>query len=380
MIELKHEEFSMIYPLLKGLLKYNYILRSVIDGSVAGRVFVDDAENPKTVLLWDKTDCAGIYIEGEYSPEIAKAMNNLIREKIIPEANTIEDTKDIASCYSPIDVWEDKMVREVFAGLFVMKSYRKFLIFDKGKNKILNWEKLVPDNFKMVRFSEDVEMLKNQDIKNADQLVHRISYSKPGFGCCLIDKKVNEIASVCFSDWSSDVYLEVGIKTEEKYRKRGFAAVTTAAMIEFALERGIEHIGWHLWDGNIGSEYTAIKAGFRMERRHVVYHFWYNEFDNLHVNLRFYFYEQRDYNKVLFFLRKIRELEENNTESYKRADFISDEYKKWLLYVEASCMARLGDLNAIIIRLNQLIEIGLHNKTGFIQFNNIFTLSFLHFW
>ncbi len=60
-------------------------------------------------------------------------MNILIKEKIIPEANTIEDTKDIASCYSPIDVWENKMEKEVFADLFVMKRYRKFLAFDKGK-------------------------------------------------------------------------------------------------------------------------------------------------------------------------------------------------------------------------------------------------------
>jgi len=65
----------MVHTLIKGLLKYNYILLSIIDGSVAGRIFVDDVENPKTVLIWDKTDCAGIYIEGEYSPEIAKAMN-----------------------------------------------------------------------------------------------------------------------------------------------------------------------------------------------------------------------------------------------------------------------------------------------------------------
>ncbi|MHA1931999.1 MAG: hypothetical protein ACW96X_05635, partial [Promethearchaeota archaeon] len=127
-------------------------------------------------------------------------------------------------------------------------------------------------------------------------------------------------------------------------------------------------IGWHLWDDNIGSEKTALKAGFIMERRHVVYHFWYNEYDNLLVNLRFYFYTQKDYNKSLFFLKKIRVSEENNIEAYKTADFISDEYAKWLLYVEASCMARKGDLNAMIGCLNQILDIGLHNRSGFRKF------------
>ena len=366
--ELKKKEFSMIYPLIKELLKYNYIIRSVIDGSVAGRIFIDNLENPKTVLLWDKTDCAGIYIEGEYSPEIAKAMNNMIRKTIIPEANTIEDTKDIACCYSPTDIWEDKIEKEVFADLFVMKTFRRFLTFDKGKNQRLRWEKMLPSNFEMVIFSEDSKLIKDQGLKNADRLLHHIRYCKPGFGCCLIDKELNEIVTQCFSDWSSDKYLEIGIETEEKYRRRGFAAATTAAMLEYALERGFEHIGWHLWDDNVGSEKTALKAGFTKERRHVVYHFWNNEYDNLFVNLRFYFYKQKDYKKSLFFIRKIRECEENNTEAYNTADFISDEYSKWVLYVEASCMTGLGDINAMFRCLNQILDIGLNNTTGFIKF------------
>ena len=104
MLELNPEDYSLVLPHLTELLKYNYIIRSVIDGSVAGRIFVNDIEDTKAVLLWDKTNCAGIYIEGEYSLEIADEMNNIILGKIIPEGNEIDDIKDATNCYAP-DHW-----------------------------------------------------------------------------------------------------------------------------------------------------------------------------------------------------------------------------------------------------------------------------------
>ncbi|MFX0093782.1 MAG: GNAT family N-acetyltransferase [Candidatus Hodarchaeota archaeon] len=365
MIELKPDEFKIVLPYLTNLLKYNYIIYSVIDGSVTGRIFVNDTKNIETVLLWDQTNCAGIYIEGKYTPEITKQMNRVIHDIIIPEGISIEDTKDITSCYHPIEIWEDKLADEVFKGIDVRKHQRKFFTFDKGVNQILQWKQNIPSGFQMIKFDEKSHLFKNKDLENLERVIDMVRYSDDKFGCCIVDEKENIIASWCTSDWRSGIYIEFGVGTHENYRKRGFGSACAAAALEFAFERGYEHVGWHCWDDNIASAKTALKAGYVHERTHPVMHFWYNTYDNMIV-AAFSYYNRQDYKKALDYFHCVKKMRKEQANDLNTADLNTDEYYKWLHLRAAGCYSRLNREEEAFSSLETIIDLGLDDPKDFL--------------
>ncbi|MFX1253675.1 MAG: GNAT family N-acetyltransferase [Promethearchaeota archaeon] len=354
MIELKTDEFNIVLPHLSNLLKYNYILHSVIGGSVPGRIFVNDKENVETVLLWDKTNCAGIYIEGKYTPEIAKSMNKIIINLIIPEGKSIEDTKDITSCYAPIEVWEDKLITEVFKEVHIRKYHRRFFTFDKGVNQILQWRQHIPKEFRMIRFDENSPLLKDKDFKNLDSVIDMLKYSGDKIGCCIVDENEKIIVSWCTSDWRSGKFIEFGVETDEDYRQRGFGSACAAAAVEFALERGYEHIGWHCWDDNTASAKTALKAGYLEERSHPVMHFWYNNYDNMLLCVNYY-YQKQDYQQAITYFENTEEMRNKDTEEYHTADLKID-YYHWILLRAIACYSKLNRIEKAYLTLKTLLN------------------------
>ncbi|MHA1519622.1 MAG: hypothetical protein ACTSVZ_10860 [Promethearchaeota archaeon] len=74
MIEITSNRLNLI-PHITELLKYNYIIYSIFEGSVPGKVFVDELPTPKVILVWDGTSDSGIYIEGQNLIENLKKAN-----------------------------------------------------------------------------------------------------------------------------------------------------------------------------------------------------------------------------------------------------------------------------------------------------------------
>jgi L-amino acid N-acyltransferase YncA len=55
--------------------------------------------------------------------------------------------------------------------------------------------------------------------------------------------------------------LELGMETEPEFRRKGFASIITAKLIDYCLERDLEPI-WACRDGNKASYNLAVKLGF----------------------------------------------------------------------------------------------------------------------
>jgi len=70
------------------------------------------------------------------------------------------------------------------------------------------------------------------------------------------------IASMCLMDCRTENWCEIGIRTDETYRRQGLAALAVAGLVEHCLDRGINQIGWHCLRNNVGSRRTAEKVGF----------------------------------------------------------------------------------------------------------------------
>ena len=77
---------------------------------------------------------------------------------------------------------------------------------------------------------------------------------------------------------------EIGIHTDERYRRQGFAALTAAAMVQYCLSDGMTHIGWHCHTHNQASAATAEKVGFEHVLDHPLWQVRFREVDSPLVN------------------------------------------------------------------------------------------------
>jgi len=64
----------------------------------------------------------------------------------------------------------------------------------------------------------------------------RASFFEKGFGYCIHTD--TEAVSWSLTDYVSDNRIEIGIHTNENYRRRGFASMVTNAVVNEAIKRG----------------------------------------------------------------------------------------------------------------------------------------------
>ena len=81
-----------------------------------------------------------------------------------------------------------------------------------------------------------------------------------GFGFCLLAEGV--IASHCIADCVAGDRAEMGIHTDEAFRRRGLATLTAATAVRHCLDHGVTEIGWRCHRVNRASAATARRIGF----------------------------------------------------------------------------------------------------------------------
>lgn len=96
------------------------------------------------------------------------------------------------------------------------------------------------------------------------------NFDEKGFAFAVIDDNV--VLSWSVADCIFENKCEIGIHTDEKFRRQGLASITVKAMLQYAFNKGYKEVGWHCADDNQGSWRTAEKCGFRMEREYYGYY------------------------------------------------------------------------------------------------------------
>jgi len=87
-----------------------------------------------------------------------------------------------------------------------------------------------------------------------------------GFGFCLVNND-KIIISWCISDWVTEEKTEIGVGTDENFRRRGYATLVVKATLDYCFKNNFK-VGWHCSKHNIGSQKTAEKAGFELEKEY----------------------------------------------------------------------------------------------------------------
>ncbi len=258
-VELKENEYNKIKTIVDPI-KFHLPISAIIDGGIPGRIWVDNVDNPTSVLIWDKR--YAYYLGGDENNEkFNSALNRIFIEEISP--NALE--KDYELFFIACDKgWEDKLLKEKLLNVRSRTIQRQYHTFNQPK--VRNWKERIPSGFNMIQADED--FLKRNDLENFDPFlgeVHDISGSKEdfvkrgNFGSCLVYDD-RELVSWCLSFFHGGS-CELWIQTVEKYQKQGYATLTAAAFVDFCLDNNIR-MGWHSNQNNIASIRLAQKVGF----------------------------------------------------------------------------------------------------------------------
>jgi RimJ/RimL family protein N-acetyltransferase len=264
--ELKKRDYQKIPSLFKEL-DWNLITSAVIEGTSPGRIYVDCVEDPRTAFM---CTVEGYYLAGyESNDEFNTSLNKLIFEKIFVGDTIRKDETDVAIGFHP-DLWKEKMPI-IFQGRIPLTTARRHYVCTELR--VDQWKDHVPNGFKIQRIDE--RLLQTPRLKIPEHLKSWMKtnwgsisdFMKRGFGFCTLHNK--NIVSWSVADCVSGNACEIGIHTREDYRRQGFAALTVAAAVDYALSDGFRCVGWHCDEYNLPSIKTAEKVGFKLERKYI---------------------------------------------------------------------------------------------------------------
>jgi RimJ/RimL family protein N-acetyltransferase len=254
--KLEPGQYANARPLFAELANYQLCVEAALAGTSPGQVWADNPECPQTALVRA--------IEGDFVAGYAGSpgLNAALRAQIPYDAEL----------YVHPPAWEDHLAQIWSNPMARQQARRHYLLTEL---RLADWRARIPAEFTLVRVDED--FLARTDLENYDEVAIRVrhhwhapaDFLGHGFGFCLLHGEI--IVTRCLSDCVVGHRCEMGIGTDPRYRRQGLAALTVAATVEHCLTRGLNEIGWHCLDNNVGSYRVAEWVGFERERDYAVW-------------------------------------------------------------------------------------------------------------
>jgi RimJ/RimL family protein N-acetyltransferase len=266
---LEQADYHTVRPLFAELAEWNFVIDSVLDGIVPGRIYVDDPAHPESAFFFS---AFWYFLAG--NPD-HQAFNQAIHTLITSESfadDPHRGEKDMVFLVCQPDSWQGQ-----FPVLFKEQMPTEIGRYRHLFTQLpIGWQEGLPDGFTVRRF--DQELLENKQRRNFDGLDHWMhmywgapteTFLREGVGVCLMHE--DAIASWCLTVNVAGDRCELGIETAQEYRLQGLGAFTAMATVDCCLKRGFTTIDWHCGDDHMGSRGVARKAGFVKEREYTAY-------------------------------------------------------------------------------------------------------------
>jgi RimJ/RimL family protein N-acetyltransferase len=244
MIELKLSECALAAPLFAGIGHSVPIVFSVLEGTAAGRVFVDRADRPRSAFL--AVSGAFSYVAGdETDAAFGRDLVALIFDDLLPS----QEEQELA-LFAFTDAWRAKL-DQLLAPKGAIRIHRKTFAFDAALAPDFGqWRGRMPAGYRMESTA--------------------LAVGDPRFGVRLL--KDDEVVGECTSVFVGRGEAEIDIHTDENHRKFGLGTLTASAFLEECLSRGLRP-NWTCWPEREGSIALAKKLGF-IETADVPAHLW----------------------------------------------------------------------------------------------------------
>ena len=262
--ELEKDQYHIVRGLITDVdIQINCL--GVVNQDIEGRIWVDNAEEPKTAMLVDNIWV--IYLLGSPSNEaFNREAGEIIRKIIFPLKKTDVDVDR----EWVLDYYDDSWISKVESEMKLVNWFHIDIWHYKlGELKHTEWREQIPEGYTLEKVDED--FLSKTYLKNHDRVINWIAkrwrspadFLKRGF--CFYLLKDNEIVSRARSDWSTENYILMHIITDEAHRKQGHATTLTAAAAEYCKKENRD-LRWFCDAQNIASWKTAEKIGFQKIR------------------------------------------------------------------------------------------------------------------
>jgi RimJ/RimL family protein N-acetyltransferase len=327
-----------VRPLFRALV-WHLSSAAVLDGNNPGRVLVDDPANPQTAFMFSPEGC---YLVGNPDNDTFNcALNNAIyaREVLGEKVNALWFV------YHP-ESWKARLAA-LLDPRPPIEMLRRHYVCRELK---YDWRANVPDGFAVRRINE--ALLNRAGLKIPDH-VHgwmennwgsRADFLQSGFGFSTVHG--DEVVSWSLADCISGDACEIGIHTVEAFRRRGLAAITAAATVDYALANGFSMVGWHCAEENLGSIGTAEKVGFEKERDYAMYYIFLDEA-----------YHLAEMGYVAFKAGRHQE----TAGLYERVFAVSGNPPNYFYYLAARAWSALGNRDKAFEYLNAAVDHGWAN-------------------
>jgi RimJ/RimL family protein N-acetyltransferase len=240
---------NQVTPALKSMFHLNMPTGiralAVLAGGNNGRIFTDDPAHPSWCLVREADD-GTLYRGGNYSAGILSEAVNLLRQDGIVAMAFRQD--DDLSRFPPNPT----------AGATCLEFDRPL-----GGRDLSPHLGTLPDGYSIHRMDAALLERSPKQEENLNRYISNENFLDKGIAVCILHGEI--IVAEAYADMDILGFREIGIRTQEPYRKQGFATMACARLIQLCEEAG-SGAYWDCVKLNAGSSALARKLGFQNER------------------------------------------------------------------------------------------------------------------
>ena len=258
MIELNSPQNMSIKHFLPDIQCDSVYAYSIIESRQRGRVFVDDVNNPQTVLLWHYNSFAfvsGRTDNNEFNHSLKKLLSGDYEENQRRFVLLVNDKK-----------WND-LAQSLIVGQS-NTQIKERLRFRFDKKAFCDINICVPGGYTLRKLDKEIIGKLQGWIIPAYSWHSSEAFLAGGIGYCLMDGE--NIACNSFSSAIGNRILDIGVETMVEYRMRGLAVSTAGTMVKYSLNNGFLP-NWGCNSDNTGSVKVAEHLGFKILDSHPMY-------------------------------------------------------------------------------------------------------------
>ena len=339
---INQEAYSGVRPLFQGLTAYQPMCAAVLAGVYPGKVFVDDPRHPKSAFLstFIHAEASGVwgFLAGNpLNLDFNQALNRAIfgREIVSAAAPVLLITCD------PQD-WAG-VLEQVTAPLAPIPFPRQYYTCRELK---YDWRPDLPQGFSIQPIDETFLTRTDLNLPGEVQEIAHKWFGKSDvklkdFGFTAIYE--NQVVSWATIDFISNGAGDAGLFTLEDYRRRGLAAITTAAAMEYGFSQGLEVVHWTCDEDNRGSIRTAEKLGFQRGADYRMYYIIFDEAQHFGA-LAYQHLTEAEYQQAV--------------DAFARAFQASPDHPSWVYFHAARAYACLNDDSQAVQSLSRAVDKG----------------------
>lgn len=245
----------------------NIEARAVIGGNNPGWVFVDDADDPQSALLWSQGS-SGFYLLGSEDNEaFNSALLSFIEYELTPRMKEMAyerlELRGTHKKWNPI-------IKAMLAGKEPKTSNQRVYTYSQGTPPKA---KPIPKGFVVVPVDRK---LLSTPLKHSADIVDELEkhwhsvrvFLHDGFAYCVVHE--DSIASICCTSFLANKAIGLCVETFDPYRRQGLAQAVVAECVKRAMQDKVVPY-WDCRDNDNASVKTAESLGFKKQWEYTAY-------------------------------------------------------------------------------------------------------------